>query len=81
MAVKEKTPEQEEAEKTTAFEKWLSAPMTRMGMATIPAGEHQDALRLLLRSAFDAGHSSGVGNVLVHVIGAMLARDDKRDGI
>ena len=80
MAIAEKTKEQEATEKTEAFDAWLAAPMTRMGMAAIPAGEHQDALKLLLRSAFDAGSNQGAGNILGHLLKSMFDKQDKRDG-
>ena len=47
----------------------------RMGMSMIPAGEHSDALKMLLRSAFDAGFDAGGADVGITLITAML---DKR---
>lgn len=56
----------------SAFDKWLSDPMTRMGISAIPAGERDDALRLLLRSAFNAGVESGAGNTAGEFLTAIL---------
>lgn len=46
-----------------AFDKWLSEPMVRICMAQIPATDYSDTLKLLLRSAFDAGFRSGSGDL------------------
>ena len=80
MTVDAKVREAEmEVSRDEAFSKWLSAPMTRMGMAAIPAGDHQDALKLLLRSAFDTGSGHGVGEVLKDMLTAIVKspRDDR----
>lgn len=65
-----------------AFDKWLSNPMTRMGVSMIPAGDKDDALRLLLRSAFDAGTEAGSGSTageFLNVILDGMLKDKKPD--
>jgi hypothetical protein len=61
-----------EASHNTAFDKWLGNPMTRMGMSMIPAADKDDAVRLLLRSAFDAGCDAGAGSTAGDFMGAIL---------
>lgn len=56
----------------SAFDKWLAEPMTRMGLSMIPKADKDDAVKLLLRSAFDAGAAAGSGNTAGEFIGAML---------
>jgi hypothetical protein len=63
----------------SSFEKWLSQPMTRMGISMIPAGDRDDALRFLLRSAFDAGADTGAGNVAGEMASAILESMMKKD--
>lgn len=46
---------------TASFNEWMAEPMTRFAMASIPAGDHQDALAMLLRAAFESG--VGLGQV------------------
>lgn len=61
------------------FQEWLAEPMTRMGLSMIPAGEKEDALRLLLRAAFDAGRGMGQGAVMVEMLEALILRDKRRE--
>lgn len=75
MAMDQDTIERKSAaNKKAAFDKWLDEPMVRMGLSMIPAGEHQDTLRMLLQSAFDAGHTSGGGSMLGSFLEAMLTK-------
>ncbi len=71
--------QRETTEKNAAFEKWMSDPLVRMSLSMIPAGEHQDALQVLLRSAFDAGHAAGGGAMAGTFLEAILSKDMKRD--
>jgi hypothetical protein len=66
------------ANQDRAFNRFLSDPMTRMGMSMIPPGEHPDALKLLLRSAFDAGAGAGVSSMMIGLMGAMIKRRDEK---
>lgn len=83
MAIEMLNPEarkqREISEKNFAFEKWMNEPLVRMGLSTIPAGEHQDALQMILRSAFDAGHTSGQGTMAGTFLEAILVGERKRD--
>jgi hypothetical protein len=67
---------QNEAKKNQTFEAWMSEPMTRMALSMIPAGEHPDTLRVLLRTAFDRGFAVGVGEILTDVLGKILRRKE-----
>lgn len=71
-----------ENKKKDRFAKWLDEPMTRMGLSFIPAGEHQDGLRLLLQSAFDAGFNCGAGDAMSDVVEHLikpLLKDKPKD--
>ena len=65
---------QMENDKTTAFDRWISEPLVRMSISMIPAGEHKDAFKMLLRSAFDAGHGAGQGAMAGTFLEAMLSK-------
>jgi hypothetical protein len=64
-----------ESDRKRAFEKWLDDPMVRLGLSLIPAGEHQDALQMLLRSAFEAGSGQGVSSVVATMVEGMIKKD------
>lgn len=66
------------SDQNAAFDKWMNEPLVRMSISTIPAGEHKDALQMLLRSAFDAGHSSGQGVMAGEFLQAILMGERKR---
>ena len=74
-----------EATLQTAYEKWLAEPMTRMGLSMVPAADKDDTLRLLLRSAFDAGAGAGegstVGDFMEVILEGMLKREQRRDDL
>jgi len=63
-----------EVQKKDAFTKWQDEPMVRMGLSMIPSGDHQDALKMLLQSAFNAGFSAGSGNMLSTVVEALIKK-------
>lgn len=63
-----------EARSKAEFDKWLDEPMVRLGLSMIPAGENADALRMLLRSAFDAGVKVGSGNMAMSFLEAVLKK-------
>jgi hypothetical protein len=70
-----------QAQINSSFEKWLANPMTRMGMSMIPKSENDDAVRLLLRSAFDAGADAGAGSTAGDFLGAIMeSMMKKKDG-
>ena len=71
--------QREKTEKNFAFEKWMNEPLVRMSVSTIPAGEHKDALQMILRSAFDAGHDSGQSATAGMFLEAILTGERKRD--
>lgn len=65
------------ARKKESFERWLNEPMVRMGMSMIPQGEHSDALKMLLQSAFEAGHASGGADIGITMLTAILDKKSK----
>jgi hypothetical protein len=60
-----------------AFNRWLAEPLTRMGLSMVPAGDKDDTLRLLLRSAFDAGVGCGQGGFAVEMLTSMMNKEQK----
>jgi hypothetical protein len=64
-----------DSDKSSAFDRWMSEPLVRMSINMIPASEHKDALQMLLRSAFDAGHGAGQGAMAGTFLKAMMAKD------
>jgi hypothetical protein len=52
------------ARRDRSFADWLGSPMVKLGISLIPPGDHHDALKLLLRSAFDAGDSCGFSSMV-----------------
>lgn len=66
----------EAKQKDQAFMRWLDAPMTRFGYGLASKGD-ADAMRLLLRSAFDAGHLSGGGQVAAGLLEAVVRGMEK----
>ena len=60
-----------------SFAAWLDEPMTRLGMSLIPGGTHQDALKMLLRSAFDAGVGTGSAETAIAFFKTVMELDKK----
>lgn len=69
--------ERTNAAKERNFTTWMNDPMTRLGLSLIPGGENADALRLLLRSAFEAGVITGQGGMAIEVLGHMMKRNNR----
>lgn len=56
------------------FEEWMNTPMVRLVISTIPPGDTPDALKTLLRSAFDAGSSCGEASVLSEIVSGIVGK-------
>jgi hypothetical protein len=67
-----------QADRKRSFAEWMEQPFVRFTISQIPSGEasQQEALKILLQSAFDAGHSAGQGVVLMSMVEHIFA--DKR---
>ena len=61
-----------EIQKKESFAKWMDEPMVRMGLSMVPMGDHEDALKMLLQSAFIAGFGAGSGSMLASVVEGLL---------
>lgn len=78
----EKTPHEELAElmsdtatetrRKEAFDKWLASPIVRMTTSMIPAGENQDALKVLLREAFNLGCAVGRAESTAQLVASVI---------
>lgn len=64
MITQEQLKAKEDSDKSKGFDSFMARPTTRLLLSMIPAGEHQDALRTLLREAFDTGWGHGSGSML-----------------
>lgn len=63
-----------EAARDAAWQGFMAQPMTRLAMSLVPAGDHRDALPLVLRAAFDAGFYSGEAAFGLEVLTKFLDR-------
>lgn len=61
-----------------AFERWLAEPAVRLGMSLIPPGDHHDALKLLMESAFMAGAAVGGSAFVAELAERIMESDRKR---
>lgn len=66
--------------KTKGFHDFLEQPLVRMALATIPAGDHQDNLRMLLEAAHSAGFGAGQVDVIRDLTSAALSHAKKNGG-
>ena len=57
-----------EIDRKASFNRFLALPETRFMISQIPAGDNQDALLILLEAAFNNGHGSGTGMVLISLL-------------
>lgn len=58
------------------FDDFMTAPTTKLLLSLIQASDHPEAMKTLLRSAFDCGVGSGSGGVLLSLITAMTQKPD-----
>lgn len=63
--------------KEKGFKNFLASPLVRIGLASIPAGEHQDNLRMLLQAAFESGFGSGQGDIVIDIFETMRERENR----
>jgi len=61
------------------FELWMARPETKLILSLVPAIEHPDVLRTLLRSAFDAGGQVGDTAAMLQVA-SLLEKHAKPPG-
>ena len=54
------------------FIQWLGEPTTKLLTSLIPSSENPDALKTVLRSAFDSGVGSGQSEILIELMGSMM---------
>lgn len=54
------------------FTEFLERAESKLMLSLIPASDNPDAVKTLLRSAFDAGSAHGSGEILVEMVGALL---------
>lgn len=81
MMTKEEMKDRMAADQGRSFQAWLEKSETKLLMSMIPPANTPELLPTLLRSAFDAGNSSGQGAVLGEMLTAMLSKPpgDRRD--
>jgi hypothetical protein len=54
------------------FSEWLDQPLVKLSVSQVPEGNRRDEFRVLLQSAFDAGHAAGQACVLMSFIEEMV---------
>lgn len=59
------------------FNDWMRKPEIKLMLSMVPPAENPEAVATLLRSAFDAGHSGGAGNMVGDLIEIMLKSPPK----
>lgn len=79
MDVLDKTPEAKAAQKEKNFAEFMQKAETKLILSLVPAGDNPDAVKTLLRAAFDAGSNHGAGEIVGDLLGAMLKDRPKRD--
>lgn len=58
-----------------AFRNFLDAPMTKFVLSYIPEGRDADAVKTVLRSAFDTGFSTGSSLVMIDVLKMIMSKE------
>ena len=73
-----KTAEQKAAEMDAkhgrSFDRFLEKQETKLLLSMIPEAQNPDVVKTALRSAFDAGVSSGAGEILGSMLEAMMSK-------
>jgi hypothetical protein len=64
--------ERMEGSKEKGFADFMAKAETKLLVSMVPPMENPDLMKTLLRAAFDAGHGSGQGNILVEMLTAMV---------
>lgn len=72
VAHKDKFDAERKASQEKSFSDFMAKPETKLVISMIPASQQPEAMTTILRSAFDAGHSAGIGVMLVEMLTAML---------
>ncbi len=62
----------------TGFDAFLAKDTTKLLLAQIPSALQPETVEVLLKSAFEAGHSTGVGMILMDMMMSVLKKDDRR---
>jgi len=64
--------------KDSAFSKFLDLQTTKFMLSFIPEGREADAVKVILRSAFDAGYDCGGGACAADFLHTIMAASEKR---
>lgn len=58
-----------------AFNDFISAPTTKVLLTLIPPSDHPEAVKTLLRSAFDCGNMTGHMSVMLPLMETIMKKD------
>ena len=58
--------------KDEGFQMFMSKPETKLMLSLVPESSTPDAVAILLRVSFEAGHANGVGEMMVLMLDAVL---------
>ena len=56
------------------FKRFMTVDSTKLALSLVPPGDNPDALNVLLKSAFDAGHTEGQSHILIQMLERMFNR-------
>ena len=58
--------------KDEGFQMFMSKPETKLMLSLVPESSTPDAVAILLRGSFEAGHANGVGEMMALMLDAVL---------
>ena len=61
------------------FASFMDKQETKLLLSMVPPSENQETLPTLLKSAFQSGHSAGIGMIMTEMLTAMLS-GPRREG-
>lgn len=66
-----------EAQAEKGFNAFMENPMTKLVLSLIPAAENPDAVKTLLRQAFESGINTGECVILESFLKHVIKKDDR----
>ena len=66
-----------EKAKRDAFSAIFEAPLVKMALAQIPAGDNPDCLRCLMEEVFNKGFLAGQGDIALRLLSSMREREQQ----
>lgn len=60
--------------KDKSFSDFMAKSETKLMLSLVPSSDNPDVMQTLLRTAYDAGHGAGQGNILCEMLTSMLTK-------